>query len=525
MVKDMDTAPAIAAIDIGTNSVHMVVARRLDGGAPEILTREKEPVRLGRGSTDMKRLEPAAIDRTVAALDRFRRIADAHDADVVAVATSAVREAENQGDFLRRARADAGIDVSVISGVEEARLIHLGALGAVQAAGRPHLVIDIGGGSTEFIAGRSTTPSLIRSLKLGHIRLTDRYFPNGVVTKKAVAECRKYVRAFVAPVAREITDLGFEVVIGCSGTIENLARMAAHDQGDTPRTVDNLIVTRDGLAKVVTQLLATEDADERRSFAGLDPHRADVIVGGAILLRQLVTSLGIDEMVVSPAALREGVVLDRFRRLDSSSDALHHLTDIRRSSVIGLAKRFEEDLGHAQHATDLSLELFDALQPVHGLGEAERTILEAAGMLHNVGRFIAHAAHHKHSYYLIRHSEHLAGFTEQEIELIAQVARYHRKSNPRNKHQEFATLAEYDQRAVRVLAGLLRIAIALDRTYLRAVERVTACLDDELTISLSTQPNADLELELFTARERAGLLSLALGTKIAFVVNDQGSPP
>lgn len=153
----------------------------------------------------------------------------------------------------------------MISGVEEARLIHLGALGAVQAAGRPHLVIDIGGGSTEFIAGRSTTPSLIRSLKLGHIRLTDRYFPNGVVTKKAVAECRKYVRAFVAPVAREITDLGFEVVIGCSGTIENLARMAAHDQGDTPRTVDNLIVTRDGLAKVVTQLLATEDADERRS--------------------------------------------------------------------------------------------------------------------------------------------------------------------------------------------------------------------------------------------------------------------
>ena len=193
--------------------------------------------------------------------------------------------------------------------------------------------------------------------------------------------------------------------------------------------------------------------------------------------------------------------------------------------MIGLAKRFEEDLGHAQHATDLSLELFDALQPVHGLGEAERTILEAAGMLHNVGRFIAHAAHHKHSYYLIRHSEHLAGFTEQEIELIAQVARYHRKSNPRNKHQEFAALAEYDQRAVRVLAGLLRIAIALDRTYRRAVERVTACLDDELTISLSTQPNADLELELFTARDRAGLLSLALGTKIAFVVNDQGSPP
>lgn len=522
----MDITPAIAAIDIGTNSVHMVVARRLDGGAPEILTREKEPVRLGRGSTDMKRLERAAIDRTVEALDRFRRIAEAHDAEIVAVATSAVREAENQDEFLGRARADAGIEVSVISGVEEARLIHLGALGAVQAADRPHLVIDIGGGSTEFVAGHSTTPTLVRSLKLGHIRLTDRYFPDGGVTKRAVDECRKYVRAFVAPVAREITDLGFDVAIGCSGTIENLARMAAHDQGDVPRTVDNLVVTRDGLSQVVKQLLATEDADGRGSLPGLDAHRADVIVGGAILLRQLFKSLGIDEMIVSPAALREGVVLDRFRREDSSTDALHHLTDIRRSSVLAVANRFEDDLGHAQHATDLSLELFDALQPVHGLGEAERTILEAAGMLHNVGRFIAHAAHHKHSYYLIRHSEHLAGFTEQEIELIAQVARYHRKSNPRNKHPEFAALATADQQAVRVLAGLLRIAIALDRTYRRSVERVTACLDDEvITVALATQPDADLELELFTARERAGLLSLALGTKIDFVVNDQGSSP
>lgn len=519
----MTTQPPIAAIDIGTNSVHMVVARRLEGGAPEILTREKEPVRLGRGSADMKRLEPEAIGRAVDALGRFRQIAQAHDAEIVAVATSAVREAENQADFLSRVRADAGIAVSVISGVEEARLIHLGALGAVQAADRPHLVIDIGGGSTEFVVASSTTPTLVRSLKLGHIRLTDRYFPEGQVTTRAVDECRRYVRAFVAPVAREIADAGFEVAIGCSGTIENLARMAAHEQGDTPRTVDNLTITRGGLAQVVEQLIAAEDTTDRRSIPGLDAHRADVIVAGAILLRQLFTSLGIDEMVVSPAALREGVVLDRFRREAASADALHHLTDIRRSSIVEVATRFEEDLGHAQHATDLALELFDALQPVHALGEPERAILEAAGVLHNVGRFIAHAAHHKHSYYLIRHTEHLAGFTEQEIELIAQVARYHRKSNPRNKHVEFAALSDNEQQCVRVLAGLLRIAIALDRTYRRAVERVTATLDDELTISVVTRPDVEVELEMFTARERAGLLSLALGAKIDFMVAEQGA--
>ncbi len=513
----MSTTP-IAAIDIGTNSVHLVIARRTESGTPEILTREKAPVRLGSGARDMKRLAPEATQRAIDALGRFRQIAEAHDAEVVAVATSAVREAENQAEFIAAARDEAGVTVSVISGVEEARLIHLGALGAVPAAGRRHLVIDIGGGSTEFVVGESTTPEVVRSLKLGHIRLTDRFFPDGRVTKKAVEECRKYVRAFLAPLALEISDAGFELAIGCSGTIENLARMAALEAGDAVRTIDNLVLTRDGLRAVTRRLLDADDAAERARTQGLDAHRADVIVGGAILLRQIFKRLGIEEMVVSPAALREGVVLDQIRRRSGSRDALHHLSDLRRSSVEAVALRYEEDLTHAQHATDLSLQLFDALVPTHGYGDAERDVLEAAGMLHNVGRFIAHAAHHKHSYYLVRHSEHLAGFNEHEIELIAQVARYHRKSNPRPKHPEFAALDDDDRQRIRVLAGILRIAIGLDRTYRRVVEGATVCLDDALTIALSVPSGADVELEIFTARERAGLLELALGTQVDFVV-------
>ncbi len=179
-------AKPIAAIDIGTNSVHLVIARRTESGTPEILTRDKAPVRLGSGGRDMKRLETAATDRAIDALKRFRKIAEAHDAEVVAVATSAVREAENQAEFLAAAREVAGVTVNVVSGVEEARLIHLGAIGAVPAADRRHLVIDIGGGSTEFALGQGTTPDLVRSIKLGHIRLTDRFFPNGRITKKAV---------------------------------------------------------------------------------------------------------------------------------------------------------------------------------------------------------------------------------------------------------------------------------------------------------------------------------------------------
>ena len=514
------TTNPIAAVDIGTNSVHLVIARPTESGTPEILTREKAPVRLGSGGRDMKRLDPAASERAIDALDRFRRIAEAHDAEVVAVATSAVREAENQAEFIAAARDGAGVTVNVISGVEEARLIHLGALGAVPAAARRHLVIDIGGGSTEFVVGHGTTPEVARSLKLGHIRLTDRFFPDGRITKKAVDECRKYVRAFLAPAAREIRDAGFEVAIGCSGTIENLARMAALDAGDAVRTVDNLVLTRDGLRTITRRLLAAEDAEQRARTPGLDAHRADVIVGGAILLRQIFKSLGIDEMVVSPAALREGVVLDQIRQRVGGGDALHHLSDLRRSSVEAVARRYEEDLTHAQHATDLALQLFDALGPVHAMGAEERNVLEAAGMLHNVGRFIAHAAHHKHSYYLIRHSEHLAGFNEREIELIAQVARYHRKSNPRPKHPEFAALDDADRQRVRVLAGMLRIAIGLDRTYRRVVGGISVCLDDPMTVSLTVAPGSDVELEVFTARERAGLLELALETRVDFVVNE-----
>ena len=508
----------VAAIDIGTNSVHLVIARRTASGTPEILTREKAPVRLGSGGRDMKRLAPEAIERAVDALGRFRRIAEAHDAEVVAVATSAVREAENQSDFIAAARDDAGVNVNVISGVEEARLIHLGALGAVPAAERRHLVIDIGGGSTEFVVGHGTAPELVRSLKLGHIRLTDRFFEDGRVTTKAVEECRKYVRSFLAPLAREISDVGFEVAIGCSGTIENLARMAAIDAGGAVRTVDNLVLERTGLRAITRRLLEAEDLETRARTAGLDAHRADVIVGGAILLHQIFKRLRIEEMVVSPAALREGVVLDQIRRRSGHDDAFHHLGDLRRTSVEAVAQRYEEDLTHAQHATDLSLQLFDALTPNHGYGDAEREVLEAAGMVHNVGRFVAHAAHHKHSYYLIRHSEHLVGFNEHEIEVIAQVARYHRKSNPRTKHPEFAALDDADRQRVRVLAGILRIAIGLDRTYRRVVEGVTVCLDDALTIALSVTSGADVELEIFTARERAGLLELALGRRVEFVI-------
>ena len=516
----MTGSRALAAIDVGTNSVHMVIAKDVPGGSPEVVVRERMPVRLGSGGADMRRLLPDATDRAISALVECRHIADAHDAEVVAVATSAVREADNQSDFLRRARSEARVTVQVISGAEEARLIHLGAMSAVPIAGRPHVVIDIGGGSTEVVVGEGTAPALARSLKLGHIRLTDRFFPEGVIDDGAVNACRRHIRSFVAPVAQEAKSIGFDVAVGCSGTITALAYLCAARRGETLRTAANAIIERSDLTAVVNELISRPRPDDRLKVPGLDPARSDVIVGGAVLLRQLFKALEIESMVVSTGALREGLLLDRFNRRDRSrDDGLHHLSDLRRSSVLALARSYHEDLNHAEHATDLALELFDETAAAHGLGIADSEVLEAAGLLHNIGRFVAHSSHHKHSYYLIRHSERLAGFTDGELELIALVARYHRKSEPVSSHREYTALSEQDRHRVRVLAGLLRIGIALDRTYRRAVERVHAHVQDPtVRIDVEVAKGTDADIEIFTAQRSAVLLSEVLERSVEFRV-------
>ncbi|MDW3218080.1 MAG: Ppx/GppA phosphatase family protein [Acidimicrobiales bacterium] len=512
----------IAAIDVGTNSVHLVVARPTPHGPLDILAREKVSVRLGSGGSDMKQLDPAAVERAVEAIGYFAGIAAAYGAHTVAVATSAVRESENPGLFLDAVREATGVVVDVIPGAEEARLIHLGAISAVPAGPTNHLIIDIGGGSTELILGSGTEPILTRSLKLGHVRLTDRFLPGGVIEDGAVKKLRKYLKSFLAPTAAEFVAIGHDTAIGCSGTIENVAAIAARLGGHKIRTIDNLVLTRDGLEAVVDDLVSRHRPADREPVPGLDPARADVIVAGAVLLRQLFKSLEISEMIVSPNALREGVVLDHVSRRAGDTRALHHLSDLRHRSVMGVAERYEEDLTHAEHATDLALQLFDRTAVIHDLGEAERQVLEAAGLLHNVGRFIAHAAHHKHSYYLIRHSEQLLGFTEHELEMVALVARYHRKSAPRSSHAEFARLSAPDRRTVKVLAGLLRVGIGLDRSYRRAVTAARADIDDEqVRITLDVEPGADAELELYAARERSPLLADALGRAVSIDVAEE----
>jgi exopolyphosphatase/guanosine-5'-triphosphate,3'-diphosphate pyrophosphatase len=515
----------IAAIDVGTNSFHLVVASVDANGHFEVLTREREPVRLGSGPEDMKRLEPDAMDRGIATLDRMRRIADhAGAADVIAVATSAVREADNRNEFVNRARTEAGVNVEVVSGVEEARLIHLGVLAAVPLLDKRHLVIDIGGGSTEFILGDGADPLLLRSLKLGSIRLTDRFFPEGRTRKRSVRDCRIYIDSFLGRLPSEIAELGFETAVGSSGTIVALARMCAVRRGDRDSRTGRLAFTAPELRALTDDLVSAKTPQERLAIEGLEERRADIIVGGALLLSEAFRLLGISRMEVSDYALREGVLFEQMRRAAAPGlDPFHRLEDLRRSGVMYVANSYHEDLGHAEHITDLALELFDGLSTLHGLGEEDRELYEAASLLHNVGMFISHSAHHRHSYYLIRNSEHLTGFTEREIEIIAQVARYHRKSAPKSKHPEFASLGSQDRHKVRWMAAMLRVAIGLDRSNRQVVTRIRVANDPgesgmqpdgELRLVARVSPGVDTSVELFTARARSELLETVTGCTV-----------
>ena len=518
MVGDSQT---LAAIDVGTNSIHLVVARVTGEDRFEVITREKEMVRLGSGRGDMKRLKPDAIIRGVDTLRRMKQIADIDGAPVRAVATSAVREAANHAEFVTAAREEAGVEVEVISGVEEARLIHLGVLQAVPVFDRRLLLCDIGGGSTEILVGERGEVLTARSFKLGAVRLTNRFFPGQRLHPGAVSSCRGFVRSTLSPYSREVGSHGFEVAVGSSGTIQAVAAMAQAATGDEPpRSFNRFRLTADAVRDVCKELIAAPSVKHRSRLPGLDANRADIILAGALILEGVFETFDVEELECSDYALREGVLLDTIQRTRGGS--LHHLRDVSRRSVAHLAALCDDEPEHSAHVARLALELFDGLvalpdvQSLDGLGEPAREYLEAGALLANVGLFISHSRHHLHSYYVVRNSEILTGLTDEEIEIIALLARYHRKSAPRPRHPEFARLDAADQHLVRVLSAILRVAIGLDRSHDHRVASTRCRREaDGIVIEVIPAGMGPIELELFAADQRRALLEEVLGCPVA----------
>src|SRR4030095_7782099 len=381
----------------------------------------------------MKHLQEEAMERGVEVLRRFKGLADFAGASIRAIATSAVREALNQNEFIQKVRKATGIKIEVASGVEEARFIYLGVLQALPVFNNQILLIDIGGGSTEFLIGRQREIMYDNSLKLGSMRLTQRFFQDKELDSKSIKTCRKYIAGYMSPITRECLNFKYDIAVGSSGTIDNVANIINFSRGGNNETrLNNFTFSADELFETVDTIINTKTVKQRMKIPGLDPSRGDIIVGGALILEQIFKELKIKQMTYSDFALREGILFDTIEK-KFRTKGFEHLHDIRFKSVMHIAENFRFDKEHSLHVTNLALKIFDQLKELHKMGILEREYLEAAGILHEVGLFVSHSQHHRHSYYLIRNSEML-GYTENEKEIIANVARYHRKSHPKAKH-------------------------------------------------------------------------------------------
>jgi exopolyphosphatase / guanosine-5'-triphosphate,3'-diphosphate pyrophosphatase len=513
----MAKAQRLAAIDMGTNSFHLVVVEfDKQNGSLKVIDREKVVVRLGSGITDMKHLSEDAMHRGIDALRKFKIIADNHEASIRAIATSAVREALNRLDFLKRIKSELGLKVEMISGYEEARLIYLGVLQSLPIYDRQIFLIDIGGGSTEFLIGKSGEVLYSNSLKIGAIRLTQRFFPEGEILPDSVDACRKFIKGLITPVVRDLKNLPFETAVGSSGTIQNTVRMALFLNSDNADTnLNNISFTRDDLRDVIARIIDAKDVKQRRKIKGLDPTRTDIIIGGVLILEQIFERFKLNAMTVSDYALREGIILDTVNKR-YKFDKKSHLDDIRYKSVLSLAQRFSYERTHTHHVTDIALKIFDQTKSLHGLNDIERLYLESAALLHDSGLFISHSQHHRHSYYLIRNTE-LLGYTDNEKEIIANVARYHRKSHPKPKHEWFTALTAEDQTVVRKLAAILRIADGLDRTHSSAIRDIDCRVNKKtVTVILDHDQKSPIDLEIWGAERKSGLFRDTFGYSVAF---------
>ena len=469
----------IAAIDIGTNSLHIIVVK-IEATLPSftIIAREKETVRLGDRNLITGELKPEVMMKAIACLGRFKTLADSLGTNsIVAVATSAVRESPNGQEFLQQIETEVGLSVDLISGPEEARRIYLGVLSGMEFNNKPHIIIDIGGGSTELILGDSEEPRSLTSTKIGAVRLTGELIASDPISETEFKYLQAYARGMLERSVEEVQGklkIGDSPqLIGTSGTIETIATIHAREKlGLVPSTLNGYQFSLQDLRTWVNRLRKMTNV-ERAAIAGMPEKRSEVILSGSVILQEAMTLLGVQSVTVCERSLREGVIVDWMLTHGFIDNRLRFQSSIRERSVLKTAKKYQTNLEHSERVTAFAVNIFDQTKgQLHYWNADQRQLLWAAAILHNCGHYISHSAHHKHSYYLIRNGE-LLGYNETEIEIIANIARYHRKSPPKKKHESYRNLLHKEHRTiVNQLSAILRLAVALDRRQIGAISHV-----------------------------------------------------
>ena len=506
------SAPArVCLIDLGTNSFHAVIVDAHPNGTFRVKDRMKEMVRLGRRGLLAGVLPDDAMERGMKALQRIHILASGWGVqEYLAFATSAIREARNGGVFIERVREEIGIRIRAISGSQEARLIYEGVRRAVDMP-VPTLIVDIGGGSVEFIVSTREGVPFATSLKLGAARMTEQFVSTDPLSADEQAALRAHYRKELEPVIAAAGAHDVEMIVGSSGTAKSLARVCIDRHGDTARSVFQQDVEATPFRQTMARIIAA-DKKARGRTSGIGPKRVDQIGAGAVLMDTLLDELPVERLRISSHALREGMVVyfieENYKRLRR----LAPFADVRRRSVYEIAFRFKWEEAHCEHVAGLALTLYDAIRPLLQGPRVDRELLEYAALLHDVGYHINHSEHHIHSRYLIENAD-FRGFQPEEVAIMANVARYHRNDPPRKKDPNYRRLTTDQQRRVCELASILRIAEGLDRSHFQNVVALRTRLDDE-RFAVTVETQGDPQLERWGGMKDRGLLEETFGREV-----------
>lgn len=512
----------VTFIDMGTNSIRILVVRLNPNHSYTILTRQKQQVRLGEGEFEEEELTQDAMDRAVLVIRKFSDLARTFNSEeFVAVATSATREASNREEFLHRIRQEAQLDVRVISGREEARLIYLGIVSGTHIGDRNVVCIDIGGGSTEIASGDVRECRHLDSFRLGAIRLANHYGiaeGKGIVSPELYRKMQQHVRGTILHATEKIRKQKPDCAIGSSGTIMNLAEIAQktiHGSNGAASSASPSLSYRD-LRKVI-DMLCPLTLEQRKKVPGMNPERADIIIAGAVIAETFMKETGISEISVTGRGLQDGLLVDYLSRMDNFP-LLGELSP-RQRSVLQLGRSCGINEVHARTVTSLVLEMFDTARTrkLHDFSDAERELLEYAAFLHDIGSFISYTNHHAHSHYIIRNSE-LLGFNEREVNAMALLARFHRKKSPRKKDPVITDLDPREQRALLMLSSFLRLGESLDRSHAALVQHVRFSSVTSDTAHLEILTRGDCQLEVWGIGNESRAFEKAFGKRLVIDV-------
>ena len=516
MTSQQPSAQAhLAAIDVGTNTIRLTVAEVQDDDTYRILDEEREMVRLGEKLDRTGRLSDAAVERALAAIGKMKAIASGFKVTQIrAIATSAVREAANGRSFIREVSRQHKVRIDVISGDEEAQLAFRSAARHFDLEGRSTAVVDIGGGSVEVILSAGTAIDQVYSLPLGAVRVTERFVRSDPLREKHWKVMKQEIDRGIRGVIRQPAHRA-EIMVGSGGTFTALAHMSKWQREGRHGSVQGYILTQ---AEVIHLLDRLREAplEARRQMQGLSPDRADIIVAGASVIARLMKRLGTHQILVNERGIRDGLLLQMISDLPGRRSVSQLPQPGNRMEwARHFARKARSNERHCEQVATLALQIFDGIKKRFGLPAAGRDVLQAAALLHDIGYLISHSKHHKHAYHLIMHGD-LPGFSPHEVELIANVARYHRRAFPKKSHENLARLPSDDRRLIGQLSGILRIADGLDRTHSQAVTGITVrALHDRLRLSI--QAGSSTEVERADAERKSDLFSRAFDTEVELV--------